>query len=215
MGILYRDRSKPAETDEEIWNNPLNSYLREHDMGHAGTSCNLPDMIRHIQAIGSLWWQYTSPAQATLGAIRFISDGIIAPALTPLIEGPELFTAVAVEGLRSWHALLDHDDTRRTAYGDDHADRLLPAFSLGEYLFDQDGARCIFTDGSRRDVPAGTVVAMLVIDRVPIPSDPKDFGGTSYYDRETRVSTVDYFAQIHAVQQGWKKAADAAPSTTA
>jgi len=211
---LYRDRTKPAETDEEMWNSPLNSYLRAHHMGHAGSIATLPDMIGHIEAIGSLWWQYTNPTQATLGAVRFMSGGIIAPALTPLIDSPELFTACAVEGLRSWHELLARDDSRRTAYGDDHADRLRPAFSLGEYLFGQDGPRQIFIDGSRRDVPAGTVVAMLVIDRVPIWSAPEYFGGASYYDQETRVSTIDYFGQVDAVQQGWKKAADAAPSTT-
>ncbi|MFD4247571.1 hypothetical protein ACFWP3_39200 [Streptomyces sp. NPDC058525] len=33
---LYRDRTKPSESDEEMWTSPLNSYLREHHMGHAG-----------------------------------------------------------------------------------------------------------------------------------------------------------------------------------
>ncbi|MGW1783890.1 hypothetical protein ACWCQQ_32965 [Streptomyces sp. NPDC002143] len=122
---------------------------------------------------------------------------------------------MAVEGLRSWRELLARDDSRRAAYGDDHADRLLPSFSFGEHLFEQDGSHGIFLDGSRRDLSAGTVVATLDIDRVPICSTPKYFGGASYYDQETRVSTVDYFIQVEAVQRGWKKAADAAPSATA
>jgi hypothetical protein len=211
---LYRDRNKPSETDEEMWHNPLNSYLREHQMGRAGAICTLPDMVRHIEAIGSMWWQYTHPVSATLGSIRFISGGILAPALSPLIDSPKLFTACAVEGIRSWHTLLARDETRRTAYGDDHADRLLPAFRLGEYLFDEDGQRCMFIDGTRRTVPAGSVVAMLVIDRVPIYSASQYFDGASYYDQESRVSTIDYFRQVDAVQQGWKTAADAAATAT-
>ncbi|MFC4506639.1 MULTISPECIES: hypothetical protein [Streptomyces] len=76
---LYRDRAKPSETDQEMWNSPLNTYLREQLMGRVGTICTLPNMIRHVEAIGALWWQYTHPTQATLGAIRFINGGIVAP----------------------------------------------------------------------------------------------------------------------------------------
>jgi hypothetical protein len=209
--FLYRDRTKPAETDQEMWDSPLNSYLREHQMGRAGTICTLPDMIRHVEAIGALWWQYTNPAQATLGAIRFINGRSVAPSLTPLIDTPELFTTIAVEGLRSWHTLLAADASRRAAYGDDHADLLLPSFELREYLFEQEGTNCVFIDGTRRTVPAGTVVAMLVIDRVPIYSTPEYFGGRSYSDPKSRISTTDYFRQAQAIQQGWKKAADDAP----
>ncbi|MFF7953650.1 hypothetical protein [Streptomyces griseorubiginosus] len=206
--FLYRDRTKPAETDQEMWDSPLNTYLREHQMGRAGTICTLPEMIRHVEAIGARWWQYTHPAQATLGAIRFINGRSVAPSLTPLIDTPELFTTVAVEGLRSWHTLLATDASRRAAYGDDHADLLLPGFDFGEHLFEQEGTNCVFIDGSQRTVPAGTVVAMLVIDRIPIYSPPQGFGLPSYYDTRTRISTTDYFRQAHAIQQGWKKAAD-------
>ncbi|MFF1678778.1 hypothetical protein ACFVYG_22395 [Streptomyces sp. NPDC058256] len=207
---LYRDHTKRSETDQEMWDSPLNSYLRQHQMGRAGTICTLPDMVRHVEKIGSLWWQYTNPSQATLGAIRFINGGIVGPSLTPLIDTSELFTNVAVEGLRSWHTLLAADTGRRTLYGDDHADQLLPGFTFGEYLFDQEGTRCAFTDGTQRTVPAGTVVAMLVIDRVPIYCPPDHFGLPSYYDTKSRISTVDYFRQADAIQQGWKKAVDAA-----
>lgn len=210
--ILYRDGTKPSETDQEMWDSPLNSYLREHQMGRAGTICSVSEMIRHVEAIGALWWQYTNPAQATLGAIRFINGGIVGPSLTPLIDSPELFTTVALEGLRSWHTLLAADARRRALYGDDHADLLLPGFNFGEYLFDQEGTRCVFIDGTQRTVPAGTVVAMLVIDRVPICSPPEHFGLRSYYDTKSRISTTDYFSQADAIEQGWKKAADdAAP----
>ncbi|MGP3953469.1 hypothetical protein [Streptomyces sp. 7N604] len=208
--ILYRDRTKPSETDQEMWDSPLNSYLREHNMGRAGTICTLSEMIRHVEEIGALWWQYTDPTQATLGAIRFINGGIVGPSLTPLIDTPELFATVAAEGLRSWHTLLAADAPRRAAYGDDHVDLLLPGFDFGEYLFEQEGTRCVFIDGTRRTVPAGTVVAMLVIDRVPIYSPPEHFGLRGYYDTESRISTTDYFRQAAAIQQGWKKAADAA-----
>ncbi|MEU6070630.1 hypothetical protein ABZ864_40870 [Streptomyces sp. NPDC047082] len=211
---LYRDRTQSSETHQQMWSSSLNSYLREHDMGRAGAICTLPDMIRHIEAIGSMWWQYTSPAQATLGAIRFKSGGIFEPALSPLIDSPKLFTACAVEGLRSWRALLARDPSRRTKYGDNHADMLLPNFDLGAYCFEQDGTGCIFTDGSRRDVPAGMVVAMLDIGRVPVWTRPDSFGGRGHYDNETRVSTIDYFMQVDAIQQGWKKAADAAAGAT-
>ncbi|MFD6471771.1 hypothetical protein [Streptomyces goshikiensis] len=212
--ILYRDRTKHTETDEEMWNSPLNSYLRDHQMGHAGAICNLPDMIGHIQAIGSLWWQYTNPTRATLGSIHFKSGGIVAPLWSPLTDSHDLFTNCATEGLRSWYELLSSDETRRATYGNDHAARLLPSFDLRTYYFEKAGPRSLFIDGSRRDVPAGTVVALLVIDRVPIWSAAKYFGGASYYDQESRVSTVDYFRQTDAVQRGWKKAADAAQSTT-
>ncbi|MFI6278041.1 hypothetical protein [Streptomyces sp. NPDC050988] len=205
---LYRDRTKPSETDQEMWDSPLNTYLREHQMGRAGTICTLPDMIRHVEAIGALWWQYTSPTRATLGAIRFINGGILAPSLTPLIDTSELFTTVAVEGLRSWHTLLATDASRRAAYGDDHADLLLPGFTFGEYLFEQEGTDCVFIDGTLRTVPAGTVVAMLTIDRIPTYSPPQHFGLPSYSDTRTRISTTDYFDQADAIQQGWKKAAD-------
>jgi len=208
--ILYRDRTKPSETDQEMWDSPLNSYLREHNMGRAGTICGVSEMIRHVEAIAAMWWQYTSPAPATLGAIRFINGGNIRSSLTPLIDTPELFTAVAVEGLRSWHTLLAADSRRRALYGDDHADLLLPGFNFGEHLFDQEGTRCVFIDGTQRTVPAGTVVAMLDIDRIPIYSPPEHFGLRGYYDTKSRISTTDYFRQAHAVQQGWKKAADAA-----
>ena len=211
--ILYRDRTNPSETDQEMWDNPLNTYLREHQMGRAGTICALPEMIRHVEAIAAMWWQYTNPAQATLGAIRFINGGIFGPSLTPLIDTPELFTTVAAEGLRSWRTLLAADPRRRDLYGDDHADLLLPSFNFGEYLFDQEGTRCVFIDGTQRTVPAGTVVAMLVIDRVPIYSPPEHLGLRGYYDTKSRISTTDYFRQADAMQKGWKKAADAAKST--
>lgn len=206
--FLYRDRTKPAETDQEMWDNPLNTYLREHRMGRAGSICTLPDMIRHVETIGALWWQYTNPAQATLGGVRFVNGGIVAPSHTPLIDTPELFTTIAVEGLRSWHTLLAADAARRDAYGDDHADLLLPGFELREYRFEQEGTNCVFIDGTRRTVPAGTVVAMLVIDRIPIYSPPQHFGLPSSCDTRTRIATTDYFLQAHAIQQGWKKAAD-------
>lgn len=209
--ILYRDRTKSSETDQEMWDSPLNSYLREHQMGRAGTICGVSEMIRHVEAIAAMWWQYTNPAQATLGAIRFINGGIVGPSLTPLIETPELFTAVAVEGLRSWRTLLAADTGRRALYGDDHADLLLPGFNFGGHLFEQEGARSVFIDGTRRTVPAGTVVAMLVIDRVPTYSPPGHFGLRGFSDTKSRISTTDYFQQADAVQQGWKKAVDAAP----
>ncbi|MFE9252833.1 hypothetical protein [Streptomyces sp. NPDC007088] len=210
--FLYRDRTNPSETDQDMWNSPLNSYLRDHQMGRAGKICGLSEMIRHVEAIAAMWWQYTNPAQATLGAIRFMNGGIVAPSLTPLIDTPELFAAVAAEGLRSWHTLLAEDTGRRALYGDDHADLLLPNFNFGEHLFEQEGAHSIFFDGTRRTVPAGTVVAMLVIDRVPVWSPPEHFGLRGFYDTKSRVSTTDYFRQAHAVQQGWKKAVDAAAS---
>ncbi|WP_440581456.1 hypothetical protein, partial [Streptomyces sp. PT19] len=206
--ILYRDRTKPSETDQEMWDNPLNTYLREHQMGRAGTICTLPDMIRHVESIGALWWQYTQPTPATLGAIRFINGRSVAPSLTPLIDTPELFTTIAAEGLRSWHTLLTADASRRAAYGDDHADLLLPGFDLGQHLFEQEQTNCAFIDGTRRTVPAGTVVAMLLIDRIPIYCPPEAFGLRSYYDTRTRISTTDYLRQAHAIQQGWKKAAE-------
>ncbi|MGC5263886.1 hypothetical protein ACPXCO_22985 [Streptomyces cyaneofuscatus] len=206
---LYRDRTKPSETDQEMWDNPLNSYLRENQMGRAGTICNVSDMIRHVETIGAMWWQHTSPAKATLGAIRFINGGILKPSLTPLIDTPKLFTTVAAAGLRSWRTLLAADTRRRAAYGDDHAELLLPGFNFGEYQFDQEGTRCLFIDGTQRTVPAGTVVAMLVIDRIPIWSPPEQFGLRGYYDNASRISTTDYFRQADAVQQGWKKAIDA------
>lgn len=165
---LYRDRTKPAETEQEMWDSPLNSYLREHEMGRAGTLCTVPDMIRHVEAIAALWWQYTHPAPATLGALRLINGGIVGPSWSPLIDTPELFTAMAVEGLRSWHTLLATDSTRRAVYGDDHADLLEPGFTLGEYLIEEDSPSSFFSDNTRRDVPGGTVVAMLTIDRIPI-----------------------------------------------
>ncbi|MFD5079527.1 hypothetical protein [Streptomyces sp. NPDC058371] len=205
---LYRDRTKTSETDQEMWDSPLNTYLREHQMGRAGTICTLPDMIRHVETIGALWWQHTHPTQATLGAIQFINRGIVGPSLTPLIDTAELFTTVAVEGLRSWHTLLATDSSRRAAYGDDHADLLLPAFTFGEYLFEEEGLHCVFIDGTRRTVPAGTVVAMLTIDRIPTYSSPQEFGLPSYSDTRTRIATTDYFRQADAIQEGWKKAAD-------
>lgn len=209
--ILYSDRTKPSETYEEMWNSPLNSYLREQHMGHAGAICTLPNMIRHIKAIGSLWWHYTDSTPATLGTIRFVSGGLIAPAVSPLIDNPELFTAAAVEGLRSWRELLTADHHRRTAYGHDHADLLLPRFSLGEHYVDQDSTHRRFTDGTLRDVPATTVIATLVIDRAPIHTPPDYFNLGTHSDRQTRVTTTDYFDQIAAIQQGWR---DAASHTT-
>lgn len=115
--ILYRNRTNPSGTDQGMWDNPLNTYLREHQMGRAGTIYALPEMIHHVEAIAAMWWQYTNPAQATLGAIRFINGGIVGPSLTPLIDTPEQFTTVAAEGLRSWHTLLAADPRRRDLYG--------------------------------------------------------------------------------------------------
>ncbi|MFD6335072.1 hypothetical protein ACFWGI_36610 [Streptomyces niveus] len=209
--ILYRDRTKPSETDKEMWNSPLNSYLREQHMGHAGAICTLPDMIRHVEAIGSLWWNYTDSAPATLGIIQFVSGGHTAPVVSPLIDNPELFTAAAVEGLRAWHELLTADQHRRTLYGHDHADLLLSRFRLGEHYADQDSAHCRFIDGTLRDVPATTVVATLAIDRAPIYTPADYFNRGTHSDRQTRVSTTDYLDQAAAIQQGWK---DAASHTT-
>ncbi|WP_327411359.1 hypothetical protein OG458_42235 (plasmid) [Streptomyces sp. NBC_01281] len=168
-------------------------------------------MIRHVEAIAALWWQYTDPVQATLGAVQFKSGGVLGPSLSRLIDTSELFTSVAVEGLRSWHRLLAADTGRRSLYGDDHADLLLPGFNFGGHRFEEEGPRSAFIDGTQRTVPAGTVVAMLVIDRAPICSPPKYFGlPGGHYETKSRVGTTDYVLQADAVEKGWAKAVDAA-----
>jgi hypothetical protein len=42
-----------GETDQEMWDSPLNTYLRDNEMGRAGTICKLRDMIRHWHGAGA------------------------------------------------------------------------------------------------------------------------------------------------------------------
>ncbi|MCZ1012043.1 hypothetical protein [Streptomyces lydicus] len=215
---LYRNRTKPSETDQEMWDSPLNSYLREHQMGHAGTHTTLPEMIRHVEAIGAIWWDYTTPAPAKLGVITAKNGGILPRSWSPLIDSREMFTTCAIETLRSWHAELATDQTRRDLYGSHHADLLVSSFSFAEFHLDKAVANCPYIDGRIRQLPANTVVAQFRIADVPNWSPPDHFGGTPHAKPETRRTTVDYFRQASAIKQGWKNAADAAPkerSTTA
>ncbi|MER6980208.1 hypothetical protein [Streptomyces carpinensis] len=39
--ILYRDRSKPTETDEEMWDSPFNTYLTRVRLRPNTCTCDL------------------------------------------------------------------------------------------------------------------------------------------------------------------------------
>ncbi|MGW3928722.1 hypothetical protein ACWECC_11530 [Streptomyces microflavus] len=210
---LYRDRTKCSETDQEMRDSPLNTYLREHQMGHAGAYSTLPEMIRHVEAIGAMWWDYTHPAPATLGVITVKNGGILARSWSPLIDSREMFTACAVEGLRHWHTELATDQTRHRLYGREHADLLVPSFSFTEHHFANPVDNCLYIDGRLRELPANTVVAQFRIDNVPGWLAPEHLGGVPHARPKTRLTTVDYHRQAKAIQQGWKKAADTATGT--
>ncbi|MCX4681401.1 hypothetical protein OG413_40095 [Streptomyces sp. NBC_01433] len=211
---LYRDCTKRSETDQEMWASPLNTYLRDHQMGHAGAFSTLPEMIRHVEAIGAMWWDYTHPIPATLGVITVRNGGILARSWSPLIDSREMFTACAIEGLRSWRTELATDQTRHRLYGPEHADLLVPSFSFSEHHFASPVDNCLYIDGRQRELPADTVVAQLRIDDIPGWLAPEHLSGVPHARPKTRLTTVDYHRQAKAIQQGWKKAADAATGTS-
>ncbi|MGP3951312.1 hypothetical protein [Streptomyces sp. 7N604] len=187
--------------------NELNTYLRDHDMGRAGSLENLPGMIQHVRVLAPMWWEHTG---AAVGSIR-LKGGFMGSARSALIDSEPLFTACATFGLDALHQRLAQDSKRRAAFGEDHADRLVFGFDFGDYRFTEEPATdpCRFIDGTTRQVDAGTTVAMLFIDRVPVWSHPDHFGGRGYYDHQTRVSTVGYIDQAEAMTKGWHAALDA------
>ncbi|MFF3957376.1 hypothetical protein ACFYY1_29805 [Streptomyces sp. NPDC001890] len=183
----------------------LDTYLRTHAMGRAGTLCNLKDMLTHVRELAPLWWEHTG---AALGALRF-TGGFMGNVLSGLFEDDELFISCAVSGIEQLRAELVPDRARRALYGDDHADLLLLNLQFGTFHIADAADSCQFIDGSRRPVAANTIVAMLDIDRSPSWVHPGGFGGDLSGAKTSITTVLTALDQKDAVLNGWRAAIDA------